>query len=192
MNPIIEINESNKTRLYEALGQIVVAFKTLELVVEGIIFCSLQVPAAQVRVLLAGIAFDIKVTNMSLIVRERHTCNDLESFVPSLDELVARCHYCGKQSDEWLQSHWVPGLNAESGYVKRLQSTDFVSNFNSLELDSVSLLELENFIPCLNATTGNLQRFHQNLFLHFGRIRGPQALNDYMQAPLSAENDSWG
>jgi hypothetical protein len=192
MNPIIEINESNKTRLYEALGQMVVSFKALELVVEGIIFCGLQVPAAQVRILLAGISFNVKVTNMSVIVRERHTGNDLESFVPTLDMLVERCHYCGKQCDEWLQSYWVPGLNAESGYVKRLQPTGFASNFNSLELDSVSLLEVESFIPCLKATTSNLHGFHQNLFLHFGRIRGPQALNDYMQAPLSAENDSCG
>lgn len=189
MNPIIEVHASNKSRLYEAMGQIAVSYKALELTIEGIIFCSMQVPAAQARIFLAGMPFGTKVTNMNAIIRSGHIDNDLDGFVTVLNDLVERCRNCEKQSSEWLRSCWVPVPNPESGYVQRLQRACPAGNSTSLEVDSVSLSELEGFAACLNATVKDLRCFHQALFSSFGRIRAPQVLDEYMQAQLAAEND---
>lgn len=190
MNNKSGTQESNKTRLYEALGQIVVSFKALELAVEGIIYCGMQVPTAQARILLSNMPFKTKVANMESLVSEIHADDDLGSLAATLSEFVERCYFCEQQRNSWVRTYWVPELEAEQGYIKRLQPNTAVNSQGSLILNSVSLLELESFVLCLNATVTYLYAFHQRLFANFGRMRDPQSLSEYIQLPLLAGNDN--
>lgn len=183
-----ENQENNKTRLYEALGQTVVSFKALELAVEGIIFCGMQVSAAQVRILLASMSFTTKIETLRSIIVELHTTDKFEDFAVTLDEFVERCLFCEQQRNEWLNSYWIPEADSEPGYTKRLRQIK--SHEQSLEINIVNLLDLEGFVLCLSATVSYLHAFHQKLFSAFARIRGADALSDYLQIPLSARNDS--
>lgn len=180
--------ESNKTRLYEGLGQVVVSFNALELAIEGIIFCGLQVPATQLRILMGSMAFATKVTTMNSVIRELHTGDDLGSLGITLDEFVERCHFCEEQRNQWVRSYWVPELEAELGQMKRLQHP--LPGQGQFFVDAVNLQELEHFIVCLNTTVTYLYRFHQKLCTSFGRMRDSRSLNEYLRTPIQAGNDA--
>jgi hypothetical protein len=189
MSQIFEVKESNKLRLYEALGQIVISFKTLELAVEGIVFCTMQISASQARILMSSMSFAAKVSAMNSTVLELHG-RDLGSLGITLNEFVERCLFCEQQRNLWIKSHWIPELSDEPGYIKRLKQVQSLNDSSGVALDSVSILELESFIACLNATVSYLYAFHQKLLTCFGRVRDTQALNDYLFVLIQAGNDA--
>lgn len=159
---------SNKTRLYEALGQIVVSFTALERGIDGLVLCSLDSPEAQSEIMVSPMTFHQKVTTMYELIRELHQGLELGALNDTLDALVERCSSCEQQRNEWVRSYWVPEVDSDTGIVMRLMR---VSETNSLEMMPVKIADLEHFIVVLNATQAYLSGFHQKLFTHFKRIR---------------------
>jgi hypothetical protein len=182
-------HQTNKTRLYEALGQIVVSFKALEQALEAIIFCCMEVSPAQVRILMNSMSFATKVETMESLLRELHADDELGKLSITLQEFIERCAYCERQRNEWVRSYWIPELEADAGMVRRL-STQVVSSDSELTLEIIPLTELENFILCLNATVTYLQAFHQKLFVSFERVQGPEHFQRYLRTQLYAGNDA--
>lgn len=162
----------NKTRLYEALGQIVVSFKALEQGIDNLILCSLDSPVTQGAILIASMSFPQKITTMNELIRSLHTEQELGALHNTLEALVERSHACEQQRNQWMRCYWVPEVEAEPGVVMRLQRTLDASGF---ALIPVSIAELENFIVVLNATVAYLSGFHQKLANNFRRIQGVQA-----------------
>lgn len=180
-------HQTNKTRLYEALGQIVVSFKALEQALEAIIYCCMEISPAQVRILMNSMSFSTKVTTMESLLRELHADDELGKLSITLQEFIERCAYCERQRNEWVRSYWIPELEADAGMVRRLGAPQ---NESELTLELIHLAELENFILCLNATVTYLQAFHQKLFTSFERVQGPEHFQRYLRTQLYAGNDA--
>ena len=159
---------SNKTRLYEALGQIVVSFTALERGIDGLVLCSLGSREAQSEIMVNPMTFEQKVTSMYELIRELHQGLELGALNDTLDALVERCLSCEQQRNEWVRAYWLPEVNSEAGIVMRLTR---VPDANSLEMVPVKIADLEHFIVLLNATLAYLSGFHQKLFSQFKRIR---------------------
>lgn len=174
---------SNKTRLYEALGQIVVSFKALEQGIDGLILCSLDSPIAQGAILIGTLSFPQKITTMNELIRSLHTEQELGALHHTLEALVERGHACAQQRNHWIRSYWVPEVDAEPGVVMRLQRTEDVRGF---ALMPVNIAELESFIVVLNATVAYLNGFHQKLANNFKRIQGVQAAESLLKTPRLA------
>lgn len=171
----------NKNRLYEALGQIVVSFKTLEQGIDGLILACMKSPATQGKtILIDQIPFPHRVNSMSELVRELHREYELGALNQTLAALVERCVSCEQQRNNWIRSYWVPEVESATGTVMRLRrSTDSAR----VRLEPVDIVELENFIVVLNATLAYLYGFHQKLAANFKRIEGIQALESLLRIP---------
>ena len=171
----------NKNRLYEALGQIVVSFKTLEQGIDGLILACMKSPATQGKtILIDQIPFPQRVNSMSELVRELHREYELGALNQTLAALVERCVSCEQQRNNWIRSYWVPEVESAAGTVMRLRrSTDSAG----VRLELVDIVELENFIVVLNATLAYLYGFHQKLAANFKRIEGIQALESLLRIP---------
>lgn len=182
-------HQTNKTRLYEALGQIVVSFKALEQALEAIIYCCMQVSPAQVRILMNSMSFSTKVTTMESLLYELHVNDELGKFAATLQEFIERCIYCEQKRNEWVRSYWIPELDGDVGMVRRLKA-QVMNSDSDLMLEIVNLAELESFILCLNATVTYLQAFHQKLFISFERVQGPEHFQRYLRTRLYAGNDA--
>jgi len=174
---------SNKTRLYEALGQIVVSFKALEQGIDGLILCSLDSPIAQGAILIGTMSFSQKIETMNELIRSLHTEQELGALHHTLAALVERCHVCAQQRNHWIRSYWVPEVDAEPGVVMRLQRAEDASGF---VLIPVNIAELESFIVVLNATVAYLNGFHQKLANNFKHIQGVQAVESLLNTPRLA------
>ncbi|WP_331346780.1 hypothetical protein [Cellvibrio sp. UBA7661] len=171
------IHNANKTRLYEALGQIVVSFRALEKGVDGLITCSQDESSSLNVLLLESIPFTQKISVMDELIRSRHCVQELGALNQTLIALVERCHSCEHQRNEWIRSYWVPELEAKEGSVMRLQRKET----ENLELVPCQLTELENFIVVLNATVAYLCGFHQKLYAGFKRIRNIPTTETYLK-----------
>lgn len=182
-------HQTNKNRLYEALGQIVVSFKALEQAIEAIIYCCMEISPAQVRILMNSMSFSTKVTTMESLLRELHAGDELGKLSITLQEFIERCAYCERQRNEWVRSYWIPELEADAGMVRRL-SSQLVSGDAELALEIIHLAELESFVLCLNATVTYLQAFHHKLFLSFERVQGPEHFQRYLRTQLYVGNDA--
>ncbi len=181
--------QTNKTRLYEALGQIVVSFKALEQALEAIIYCCMEISPTQVRILMNSMSFATKVATMESLLRELHADDELGKLSITLQEFIDRCAYCERQRNEWVRSYWIPELEADAGMVRRL-SVQVVSSDAELALEIIHLAELESFVLCLNATVAYLQAFHQKLFLSFERVQSPEHFQRYLRTQICADNDA--
>lgn len=170
----------NKTRLYEALGQIVVSFKALEQGVDGLILCSLDSPVTQGFILIDSMSFPQKVTTLNELIRALHTQQELGVLHHTLEALVERSHACEQQRNQWVRSYWVPEVEAEQGVVMRLQRALDTGGYS---LMPVKLTELESFIVVLNATVTYLSAFHQKLANNFGQIKGIRAAESLLKTP---------
>lgn len=160
----------NKTRLYEALGQIVVSFKTLEQGIDGLILGCLHSPATQGKtILIDQVPFSQKVNSINELVRELHREHELGVLNLTLGALIERCNSCEYQRNNWIRSYWVPEVESPAGTAMRLQRS---SDGNSVRLEPIDIAELENFIVVLNATVAYLYGFHQKLAINFKRIDG--------------------
>ncbi len=159
---------SNKTRLYEALGQIVVSFTALERGVDSLVLCSLDSSEAQSEFMVSPMTFQQKVSTLYELIRELHHDVELGALNHTLDALVERCLNCEQQRNEWVRAYWVPEVDNEAGIVMRLMRT---SDSNSLEMVPVKVSDLEHFIVVLNATLAYLSGFHQKLSTNFKRVR---------------------
>ncbi len=178
---------TNKTRLYEALGQIAVSFHALEQALEAIIFCCMQASPVQVRILMSSLSFSTKVTTLESLLCELHSGEEFTRFSDTLQELIARCLFCEQMHDDWICSFWIPELDVGVGMVRRLRSQK--ESDSELTLETVDLAELEGFILCLGATVTYLQSFHLKIFSSFDRLRGPEHCQCYLRARLQAENE---
>jgi hypothetical protein len=158
---------TNKTRLYEALGQIVVSFNLLEQKLDCLLLSSLARVDAQNAVVLKGMSFAQKVTVMNDLIRELHMDINLGPLHHTLVALVERCHNCERERNNWIRAYWVPEVASKAGQVMSLQSS---ANIGGLELKPVNISELEHFVVLLNATAAYLSGFHQKLFVNFGKI----------------------
>lgn len=176
----------NKTRLYEALGQIVVSFEALEQGIDGLILCSMDSANAQNTLLLDSINFVKKVSNMNELIRELHSDEELGALRDTLDALVERCYTCEQQRNNWVRSYWVPEVEAEDGVVMRLQRS---RDAGGLVLVPCQLLELENFIVVLNATVAYVRGFHQKLCISFKRIRNLPVPENYLTSLRLVDKD---
>lgn len=174
---------SNKTRLYEALGQIVVSFKNLEQGIDGLILCSLDSPVAQGAILIGTLSFPQKITTMHELICSLHTEQELGALRHTLEALVERGHACAQQRNHWIRSYWVPEVDAEPGVVMRLERAEDASGF---ALVPVNIAELENFIVVLNATVAYLNGFHHKLAHNFRRIQGVQVAESLLKTPRLA------
>ena len=159
---------SNKTGLYEALGQIVVSFSVLEQRLDCLLASSLKTPLAQNAVIIKGMSFAQKVTIMNDLICELHSECDLGALNHTLAALVERCHSCELERNNWVRAYWVPEAESQAGQVMCLQYSAVTGD---LELVPVKLIELDNFIVLLNATIAYLSGFHQKLFTQFNRLR---------------------
>ncbi len=182
-------HQTNKTRLYESLGQIVVSFKALEQALEAIIYCCMEISPAQVRILMNSMSFSTKVTTMESLLRELHAEDELGKLDITLQEFIDRCTYCECQRNELVRSYWIPELETDAGMVRRLMVSKVSSN-SELGLEIIHLAELESFILCLNATVTYLQAFHHKLFISFDRVRSPEHFQRYLRTQLCVGNDS--
>lgn len=172
---------SNKTRLYEALGQIVVSFKTLEQGVDCLILACMKSPATQGKtILIDQVPFAQRVISMGELVRELHREQELGALNQTLYALVERCASCEQQRNNWIRSYWVPEVDSAAGTVMRLRRS---GDSAGVRLEPVDIAELENFIVVLNATLAYLYGFHQKLAVHFKRIEGIQALESLLRIP---------
>lgn len=179
-------SQTNKTRLYEALGQILVTFNALEQSLEAIIFCSMDVSPAQVRILMSSMSFSSKVATMESLLRDRHASDGLGILSTTLQELIERCAYCESLRNEWICSYWMPEFEADVSSVRRLVVP---LNESELTLETIHLAELESFIDCLRTSVNCLHAFHLNLFVSFGRVLGPEHFHRYLETRLDAQND---
>ncbi|MGV8838139.1 hypothetical protein [Cellvibrio sp.] len=171
----------NKNRLYEALGQIVVSFKTLEQGIDGLILACMKSPATQGKtILIDQIPFPQRVNSMSELVRELHREYELGALNQTLAALVERCVSCEQQRNNWIRSYWVPEVESAIGTVMRLRRS---ADSAGVRLEPVDIVELENFIVVLNATLAYLYGFHQKLAANFKRIEGIQALESLLRIP---------
>lgn len=171
----------NKNRLYEALGQIVVSFKTLEQGIDGLILACMKSPATQGKtILIDQIPFPQRVNSMSELVRELHREYELGALNQTLAALVERCVSCEQQRNNWIRSYWVPEVESAAGTVMRLRRS---ADSAGVRLEPVDIVELENFIVVLNATLAYLYGFHQKLAANFKRIEGIQVLESLLRIP---------
>lgn len=182
-------HQTNKTRLYESLGQIVVSFKALEQALEAIIYCCMEISPAQARIMMNSISFSTKVTTMESLLRELHADDELGKLSITLQEFIERCTYCERQRNEWVRSYWIPELEAGAGMVRRLGGQLAISD-SEFTLEIIHLAELESFILCLNATVTYLHAFHQKLFTSFERVQGPEHFQRYLRTQLYVGNDA--
>lgn len=172
---------SNKTRLYEALGQIVVSFKTLEQGIDGLILACMQSPATEGKtILIDQVPLTQRVSSMSELVRELHREHELGALNHTLYALVERCINCEQQRNNWVRSYWVPEVESAVGEVMRLRRSGYNSE---VRLESVNIAELENFIVVLNATVAYLYGFHQKLAMNFKRIDAVQNYEFFLTTP---------
>ncbi len=172
---------SNKTRLYESLGQIVVSFKTLEQGVDCLILACMKSPATQGKtILIDQVPFAHRVSSMSELVKELHKEHELGALNQTLYALVERCISCEQQRNNWIRSYWVPEVESAAGTVMRLRRS---ADSAGVKLEPVDIVELENFIVVLNATLAYLYGFHQKLAANFKRIEGIQALESLLRIP---------
>ncbi|MDR7089635.1 hypothetical protein [Cellvibrio fibrivorans] len=171
----------NKTRLYEALGQIVVSFKTLEQGVDGLILACMKSPATEGKtILIDQIPFAHRVSSVSELVRELHREYELGALNQTLAALVERCVSCEQQRNNWIRSYWVPEVESAVGTVMRLRRS---GDTYGVRLEPVDIVELENFIVVLNATVAYLYGFHQKLAVNFKRIEGVQHHEIFLKTP---------
>ena len=172
---------SNKTHLYEALGQIVVSFKALEQALDALILACMKCPATQGKtILIDQVTFAHRVSSMSELVRELHREHELGALNQTLFALVERCVACEQQRNNWIRSCWVPEVDSALGTVIRLRRS---AGSAGVKLESVDIVELEKFIVVLNATLAYLYGFHQKLAANFKRIEGIQTLGSLMRMP---------
>lgn len=175
---------SNKSRLFEALGQIVVSFKTLEQALDSLILACMESPATQGKtILIDQIPFAHRVSSMSELVRELHRDYELGVLNQTLSALVERCLSCEQQRNNWIQSYWIPDVESAPGTVMRLRRSTASAG---VRLEPVDMTELENFIVVLNATLGYLCGFHQKLAASFNRIEAIQPLESLLGIPRLA------
>lgn len=178
----------NKNRLYEALGQIVVSFKTLEQGIDGLILACLKSPATQGKtILIDQIPFPQKVSSINELVRELHREHELGVLNHTLAALVERCVSCEQQRNNWIRSYWVPEVESAVGTVMRLRRSGDSSN---VRLEPIDIAELENFIVVLNATVAYLYGFHQKLSVNFKRIDCVQSHEFFFKTPRLVDGDS--
>lgn len=171
----------NKTRLYEALGQIVVSYKTLEQGIDGLILACLNSPATQGKtILIDHVPFGQKVNSINELIRELHPEHELGALNVTLIALVERCVSCELQRNNWVRSYWVPELESPEGAVMRLRRS---GENNGVKLEPIDISELENFIVVLNATIAYLYGFHQKLASNFNRIAGVQCHEIFLKGP---------
>ncbi|MDO8342784.1 MAG: hypothetical protein Q7T48_06275 [Cellvibrio sp.] len=172
---------SNKTRLYEALGQIVVSFKTLEQGIDGLILACMKSPATQGKtILIDQVPYPQRIISMSELVRELHREYELGALNHTLSALVERCVSCEQQHNNWIRSYWVPEVESAVGTVMRLRRS---GDNNGVRLEPVDIVELENFIVVLNATVAYLYGFHQKLAMNFKRIDAVQSHEIFLKTP---------
>lgn len=180
---------SNKTRLYEALGQIVVSFGTLEQGVDGLILACMKSPATQGKtILIDQVPFPQKVSSINELTRELHSEHEMGVLNLTLTALVERCINCEQQRNNWIRSYWVPEVESAVGTVMRLRRSGDSSN---VRLEPIDIAELENFIVVLNATVAYLYGFHQKLAVNFKRIDGVQHHEIFLKAPRLVDGDSF-
>ena len=169
----------SKTRLYEALGQIVVSSKTLEQGIDGLILACMKSPATQGKtILIDQVPFPQKVSSINELVRELHREHELGALNQTLFTLLERCVGCEQQRNNWIRSYWVPEVESALGTVMRLRRS---GDDNGVRLEPVDIAELENFIVVLNATVAYLYGFHQKLAVNFKRIQGVEALESLLK-----------
>lgn len=179
----------NKTRLYEALGQIVVSFKALEQGIDGLILACMKSPATQGKtILIDQIPFPQRVSSMSELVQELHRTYELGALNLTLSALVERCVSCEQQRNNWIRSYWVPEVESPVGKVMRLRRS---GDDNTMRLEPIEIAELENFIVVLNATVAYLYGFHQKLAVNFKRIDSVQSYEIFLKTPRLVDGDSF-
>lgn len=180
----------NKTRLYEALGQIVVSFKTLEQGIDCLILACLNSPATQGKtILIDQVPFPQKVNSINELVRELHHEHELGALNLTLAALVERCANCEQQRNNWIRSYWIPEVESPVGNVMRLQRS---GDGNGFTLEPIDIVELENFIVVLNATVAYLYGFHQKLAVNFKRITGVLQCHElFLKTPRLVDCDSF-
>lgn len=171
----------NKTRLYEALGQIVVSFKTLEQGIDGLILACMKSPATHGKtILIDQVPFPQRVSSMSELVRELHREYELGALNQTLAALLERCVSCEQQRNNWIRSYWVPEVESAMGKVMRLRRS---GDNNGVRMEPVDIVELESFIVVLNATVAYLYGFHQKLAINFKRIDAVQSHEIFFKTP---------
>lgn len=179
--------QSNRLRLYESLGQIIVSFDVLEKTIEAIIFCSTSTSVMQARVLCGNMTFSTKINTMGSTLCELHMDAELGDVLITLNELIERSNYCERQRNNLVRAYWVPELASELDAIYRLRSDG--NEEKAFGLEKVPLSVLDNFVVFLNSTASCLHAFYQHLLVRFGQLRDYQSFNEYFNTPLKVSND---